>query len=167
MFNTKRDAEARLAQFLMDDLPMDECPAVPAPLPNDWFAQFRAARIVFMESLSESIQELALLNLSREDFISLLSGQHIPENLTVKFRRPVLYGGGINPDNMFLMQMFPAGFNLDIFMAEQAGQGQVFYPNPAKRVYVSVRTISGGDGGNATSDRLAQGFAAQASQGRE
>jgi hypothetical protein len=167
MFNTKRDAEVRLAQFLMDDLPLSACLAVPSALPGDWFPKFRAARVDFMESLGESIPELALLNLAREDFISLLSGQHIPENLTVKFRRPILYGGDIRPDNMFLMQMFPAGFNLDIFMAEQAGQGEVFYPNPAKKVYVSVRTLSGGDGGNATSDRLAQGFAAQASQGRE
>ncbi|MDR3208591.1 MAG: hypothetical protein LBT45_01960 [Rickettsiales bacterium] len=167
MFNTKRDAEVRLAQFLMDDLPLEACPAVPAPLPGDWFARFRAARMDFMGSLSESVQELALLNLSREDFMSLLSGQRIPENLTVKFRRPILYGGSIHPENMFLMPLFPAGFNLDIFMSEQFGQGQCFYPNPAKKVYVSVQMLSGGDGGNATADRLSQGFAAHANQGRE
>jgi hypothetical protein len=167
MFDTKRDAEARLAQFLMDDMPIEECPAVPSPLPRDWFAVFRAARVEFMESLGESIPELALLNLSREDFMDLLSGRRIPENLAIKFRRPVLYGGLLAPDNMFLMPLFPTGFNLDIFMAEQSGQGRIFYPNPTRKVYVSVQMLSGGDGGNATADRLAQGFAAQMNQGRE
>ena len=167
MFNTKHDAEMRLAQFLMDDLPLDGCSAAPVQWPDDWFQRFRRARIEFMESLDDSIQELAFLNLPRDDFMNLLTGKSMPENLCVKFRRPILYGGEIIPENMFMMINFPYGFNLDVFMAEQMGQGEIWYPNPMKKIYVSVNMLSGGDGGNATSDRLAQGFAAQMNQGRE
>jgi hypothetical protein len=166
MFNTKHDAENRLAALLMDDMPVERCDAVPAPLPNNWFQEFRAARAEFLKSLGDSIQELVFLNLSQGDFMNLLMAKSIPENLSVKFRRPILYGGGIDPANMFLAPTFPYGFNLDIFMAEQAGQGEVWYPNPAKKIYVSAQMLSGGEGGNATSDRLAQAFA-QMGQGRE
>jgi hypothetical protein len=150
----------------MEDLPLETCRAVPAPLASDWFFKFRSERKKFMESLGDSIQELALLNLSENDFMGLMSGRALPENLTVKFRRPILYGGDISPGNMFLMPLFPTGFDLDIFMAEQSGQGEIWYPDPAKKVYVSIRMLTGGEGGNTTSDRLAQSFAASMSQGR-
>jgi hypothetical protein len=166
MFSNKRDAEQRLAALLMNDLPIEECNASPSPLPDDWFRKFRAARAEFLGSLSDSIQELAFLNLTQNSFMNLLMAKSIPENLSVKFRRPILYGGGIAAENMFLMPSFPYGFNLDIFMAEQSGQGRIWYPNPAKKIYVSAQMLSGGDGGNATSDRLAQAFA-QMGQSRE
>lgn len=165
MFNTKRDAEVRLAQLLMEDLPLDECKAVVSALPDNWFSKFRDARHSFLESLGNSVQELALINLSQGDFMRLLSAISIPENLCVKFRKPIIYGGDISPENMFLMVGFPYGFNLNVFMAEQLGQREIWYPNPTKNVYVSVNMLSGGDGGNVTSDRLAQGFASHVSQG--
>ena len=168
MFNTKRDAEQFLSSLGMEDLPLESCPCVPKPLSADWFARFRKERAAFMESLGDSIPELALLNLSQDVFIDLLTGKALPENLTIKFRRPILYGGEISAGNMFMMPLFPPGFNLDIFMALQTGQGEIWYPNPAKKVYVSVNMLTGSEGGNATADRLAQGFAAaQMSQGRE
>jgi hypothetical protein len=167
MFGTKRDAEQFLAMHRMDDLMIEACPAVPRPLASDWFPAFRAARRKFMESLGDSIPELALFNLSKEEFVGLMTGRALPENLTIKFRRPILYGGGIEADNMFMMPLFPTGFDLDVFMAEQSGQAEIWYPNPAKKIYVSLRMLTGGEGGNATSDRLSQGFAAQMSQGRE
>ncbi|MDR2269042.1 MAG: hypothetical protein LBD94_02550 [Rickettsiales bacterium] len=166
MFNSKHDAEQRLAGFLMDDMPVESCKATPSPFPKDWFRMFRQARIEFMESLDDSVQELALLNLPRDDFINLLTAKTMPENLCLKFRRPILYGGEINPENMFIITNFPYGLNLDIFMAEQSGQGEIWYPNPAKKIYVSMNVLSGGDGGNATSDRLAQAFASM-SQNRD
>jgi hypothetical protein len=52
-------------------------------------------------------------------------------------------------------------------MAGQAGQSEIWYPDPAKNIYVPISMLSGGEGGNATSDRLAQGFAAQMMSGRE
>jgi hypothetical protein len=159
MFGNKRDAEARLASLLMDDLPVERCDAAPVALPGDWFRTFRRARTEFLESLSDSIRELVFLNLSQNDVMNLLTARSVPENLSVKFRRPILYGGPISPENMFLTPSFPYGFNLDIFLAEQSGSVGVWYPNPEKKVYVSANMISGGDGGNATSDRLAQAFA--------
>ena len=167
MFSNKQEAEQFLAKNMMDDLNLGSCPAVPSALGADWFEKFRNVRAKFMESLGDSIPELALLNLSQDDFMGLMTGRALPENLTVKFRRPILYGGEISIGNMFMMPLFPAGFNLDIFMAEQHGQGEIWYPDPAKKVYVSVRMLTGSEGGNATADRLAQGFAAQMSQGRE
>lgn len=167
MFVNRHEAEQFLAKRNMDDLILDVCGAVPVPLSADWFVRFRNARQAFMQSLDDSIPELALLNLSQDDFINLMTGRKIPENLTLKFRKPPLYGGEIAIENMFMMPTFPTGFNLDIFMLEQIGRPEVFFPNPAKKVYVSVNMISGGDGGNATSDRLAQGFAAQMQTGRD
>jgi len=160
MFRTKKEAESRLAHFLMDDLSIDACAATPHPIAGDWFQKFRAARKQFMRALDDSIQELAMLNLAREDFMALLMGQRLPENLTIRFRKPILYGGEISADNMFMMPSYPIGLNLDFFMIEQIGQGEIWYPNPAKKVYISINMISGTEGGNATSDRLAQGFAA-------
>ena len=160
MFRNRREAEERLAHYLMDDLPLESSPAAPAPIAADWFARFRAERKRFMETLDDAIQELAMFNLSREDFIGLLTGRALPENLTIRFRRPPLYGGAISADNMFMMTSYPAGLNLDVFMVEQIGQGEIWFPNPKKKIYVSVNMISGTEGGNATSDRLAQSFAA-------
>ena len=167
MFKNKRDAETRLAQLLMEDLRIDSCQAILKPLPSSWFSDFREERKKFLESLGSSIQELAMLNLSQRDFMNLLSGISIPENLCVKFRKPILYGGAIAAENMFMMVGFPYGFNLDIFMAEQLGQGEIWYPNPAKKIYVSITQLAGGAGGNATTDRLAQGFAAMNREGRQ
>jgi len=166
MFNTLSEARTRLKNLLMDDLPLEECAAAPVKLAPGWFREFQAARRDFLASLSDSIPELALINLSREDFMDLLMAKRIPENLSVKFRRPIAYGGAVSPENMFLMLSFPYGSNLDIFMAEQAGQGTLWYPNPVKKIYVSMNMLSGGEGGNATSDRLSQAFAAQVG-GRE
>lgn len=161
MFSSKQDAERRLAQFLMDDMPLGECKALPAHLPGDWFMRFRRARAEFLGSLEDSIQELALLNLQRDDFMDLLTAKRLPENLCLRFRRPILYGGEISAGNMFLMMNFPYGINMDAFMAAQSGQDDIWYPDPEKKIYVSLHVISSAAGGNATSDRLAQGFAAQ------
>ncbi|MDR2770103.1 MAG: hypothetical protein LBB08_01485 [Rickettsiales bacterium] len=157
-------AQRRLAELLMDDMPLSECEAASTPLPPDWFMRFRAARAEFLKSLGDSMDELVMISLGREDFMSLLSARCIPENLAVRFRRPILYGGRIEPDNMFLITGFPYGFNLNLFMAEQIGSDKIFYPDPAKKVYVSSNILSGSDGGNATANRLEQGFAAQISQ---
>ena len=41
----------------------------------------------------------------------------------------------------------------------------IWLPNPAKKIYVPAHTAGGGDGGNATEDRLSQ-MAAQIAQSR-
>ncbi|MDR1027627.1 MAG: hypothetical protein LBL46_04390 [Rickettsiales bacterium] len=162
MFNNIGDASRALAGFSMESMPLEVCAAVPKAYPADWFPKFREARRAFVAGLADAIPELALLNLSQEDFMDLMSGRRIPENLSIKWRRPILYGGEIAPENMFMLRTFPFGSMLDIFMTGQFGQGEIYYPNPAKKVWMPLDVLSGNVGGNATSDRLAQGFAASA-----
>ena len=38
----------------------------------------------------------------------------------------------------------------------QIGAQTIWLPNPAKKIYLPAHTTGGGDGGNATEDRLAQ-----------
>ena len=150
----------------MEGMPLSVCRAMPTEVAPDWFPVFKRVSSEFVKSLDDSISELAILNLPQSDFMDLLMGRRLPDNLTIKFRRPIFYGGKIEANNMFLMPLFNAGLDIDIFMAEQLGQTEVFYPDPAKKVYVPTRLLSGGTGGNATEDRLAQGFAAM-NLGRE
>ena len=151
---TKSDAERRLADLLMDDMLSLEIPARPVAVPADWFVRLRTLRREFMESLTDSIQELSFLNLSQDAFMGLMRGVKLPENLALRFRKPLEYGGELTIDNMFMCPRFPYGHSMDRFIAEQSGNPTLWIPNPAKKVYVPTRLLGGGDGGNATSDRL-------------
>ena len=151
---TKSDAERRLAEFLMEDMPIVEIPARVIAVAQDWFQKLKSTRREFMESTMDSIQELSFLNLSQDAFMGLMRGRELPENLSIRFRRPLEYGGDVSVDNMFMCPRFPYGHNLDRFLAEQSGAGTLWIPNPAKKIYVPTNLLGGGDGGNATSDRL-------------
>ena len=63
---------------------------------------------------------------------------------------------------------FPQSQRLDQFIIEQKNSDTVWLPNPTKKIYIPGKNLSGGDGGNATEDRLSQ-IAAQiaASRGME
>ena len=151
---TKTDAERRLADLLMDDMPVIEIPAVKVAVQEGWFEQLRKLRRELMESLGDSIQELSFLTLSQQEFMDLLRGHRLPENLSIRWRRPLEYGGELDIKNMFLCPTFFAGQNLDRFSLEQAGARTLWIPNPAKKVYIPAKKAGGGDGGNATTDRL-------------
>jgi len=166
MFKSIHEAEAILDSMGITGMPLSMCPARPSQLPSDWFQKFSEMRKKFMKSLDDSIAEIAMINLSQDDFMDLLRGRRIPENLTVRLRRPLVFGGAIEASNMFLTPLFVTGINLDIFMTEQMGQSEIYYPDPAKKVFVAGAGPMAGAGGNAAADRLAQGFAAMA-QGRE
>ena len=47
-------------------------------------------------------------------------------------------------------------FNLDKFIIEQSDARTVYLPNPEKKVYLTTHSGGGGDGGNASSDRLTE-----------
>jgi len=153
---TKQEAERRLAELLMDDMPLREIPARITAVAADWFAKLRQLRVEFLKSLTDSIQELSFLNLSEDAFMRLIQGQGIPENLTIRWRHPLEYGGEVSAKNLFLTLRFPYGQNMDRFMIEQSGKPILWFPNPEKKVYIPTKLLSGGDGGNATSDRLSQ-----------
>lgn len=162
---TKTDAERRLAQLLMDDIPVKSIIPRTVAVANDWFAKYKNLRREFMRSLSDSITELSFLNFSQEEFMNLITGRALPENCSLRLRVPLVFGGELEIDNMFLCRTFPFSQNMDRFILEQHGAGELWLPNPAKKVYVSTNILSGGDGGNATEDRLAQMSAQLAGRG--
>jgi len=153
---TKQEAERRLAELLMDDMPTREIPARISAVAADWFAKLRTLRAEFLKSLTDSIQELSFLNLSEESFMGLIQGRSLPENLAIRWRHPLEYGGELSVKNMFLAPRFPYGQNMDRFLLEQSGKPTLWLPDPAKKVYIPTKLLNGGDGGNATSDRLSQ-----------
>ncbi|MDE6477774.1 MAG: hypothetical protein K2L94_00830, partial [Alphaproteobacteria bacterium] len=110
----------------------------------------------FMQSLVDSAQDLAFLNLAQDEFMDLIMGKKLPANLAIRLRVPLALGGQLSLDNMFLCRTFPHSHNMDRFIIDQAGAPKIWLPSPAHKVYVHAHTASGGDGGNATSDRLAQ-----------
>lgn len=162
---TRTDAERKLADLLIDDMPVKEVPARLVTVAADWFAKLRSLRRELMESLGDSIQELSFLNLSQQEFMDLLMGRKLPENLSIRWRVPLEYGGELNTKNMFLCPTFYAGQNIDRFLLEQSGAGTLWVPDPVKKIYIPTRMLGGGDGGNATTDRLSA-IAAQIAAGK-
>jgi len=162
---TKSSAEKRLSDLFMDDLPVMEFTINKSTVAPDWFARYKALRRDFMRSLTDSVESLAFLNLSQDEFMQLVMGNAMPANLSLRFRIPLVWGGKLEIDNLFLCRTFPHNHNMDRFIIEQNGNNTIWLPNPAKKVYVPAHTASGGDGGNATEDRLSQ-LAAQLAGGR-
>ena len=153
---TKGAAEKRLADLGMDDMPVIEVCPTPHMVPTDWFARWRDMTKRFTMSLMDATQELAFMGLSQDEFMNLLMGRDVPENLSIRFRVPLIWGGKIEIDNMFMCRTFPHSQNLDRFIMEQAGADTIWLPNPAKKIYLPANSGTGGDGGNATEDRLSQ-----------
>jgi hypothetical protein len=122
----------------------------------DWFAKYKALRREFMRGLSDSLEDLSFMNLSREEFMALIMGRSLPENFSLRLRIPLQLGGVLEIGNMFACKTFPHSQNIDRFIIEQAGGATLWLPNPAKKIYIPAHMAGGGDGGNSTSDRLAQ-----------
>ena len=162
---TKSSAEKRLADFSMDDLPIMEVQPQNTTVASDWFVKYKSLRNEFMRSLTDSIDSLAFLNLSQDEFMGLITGRAMPQNLSIRLRVPLVWGGRLEISNMFLCKTFPHSHAMDKFIIEQSGSNTIWLPNPAKKVYVPAHTTGGGDGGNATEDRLSQ-LAAQLAAGR-
>ena len=162
---TKSSAEKRLADLFMDDLPVMEFTVNTVNVAPDWFVKYKSLRRDFMKSLTDSIESLAFLNLTQDEFMGLIMGHTMPKNLSIRFRVPLVWGGRLDIDNMFLCRTFPHSHNMDRFIIEQMDSKTLWLPNPAKKVYVPAHTAGGGDGGNATEDRLSQ-LAAQLAAGR-
>lgn len=162
---TQSAAEKRLEDLGVPDMPVISIRPTPHMIATDWFAQWRQTTRNFMTSLTDTVQELAFMNLSQDDFMSLIMGRAMPENMSIRFRVPLVWGGRIEIDNMFMCRTFPHAHAMDRFILEQRGNAEIWLPNPTKKVYLPANTASGGDGGNATEDRLSQ-IAAQISASR-
>ena len=159
-------AEKILADMSMDDMPVSEHTPIPTALSPDWFKKYKELCHEFTSSLTDSVQELAFMNLSQDEFMGLLMGQSIPKNISFRFRIPLMLGGKMEIDNMFMCWTFPHSMRMDKFIIMQSDAKTIWLPNPTKKIYLPAHTTGGGDGGNATEDRLAQ-MSAQLAGGRE
>lgn len=151
---TKNSAMERLAQLGMDDMPVMEYAPRRCILDSDWFKKYSILRREFLASLSDSVEEIAFMNLSQDEFVNLIMGKQMPENTSIRFRIPLVWGGKIEIENMFMCLTFPHSQNLDRFLIDQCDAQTVFLPNPQKKIYVTTHSSGGGTGGNAASDRL-------------
>ena len=158
-------AEKRISELGMDDLPLVQIRPTPHTIAPDWFKQYHELVHQFAMSLTDSVSELAFMNLPSDDFMDLVMGRRMPENLSIRLRVPLVWGGRVEIDNMFLCMTFPHAHNMDRFIIEQSGNDVIWMPNPAKKVYLPSHMMNGGDGGNATTDRLSQ-MAAQIASAR-
>ncbi len=145
-------AEQRLASLSMSDMPLIQVGAVQVHISADWFTKYKELRREFMMSLTDSIEELSWLSMDQSEFIDLISGRALPENLTLRLRMPLVFGGKLEISNMFLCKTFPHSHDMDRFIIEQSGAPVLWLPNPGKKVYLPMHNISGGEGGNATGD---------------
>ena len=152
----KDSAMARLAALRMDDMPVIEYTPSRCVIDSDWFQKYSVLRREFLASLTDSFDEIAFMNLYQEEFMNLIMGKHMPENTSLRFRIPLIWGGKLTIDNMFMCLTFPQSHNLDRFIIEQSDAKTVFLPNPAKKIYITTTGSSNSASGNATSDRLTQ-----------
>ena len=161
-------AKQRLIALGMDDMPVMEYSPTFCKLDSDWFTKYSNLRREFLSSLTDSIEEITFMNLAQDEFVNLVMGKSLPDNLSIRFRIPLLWGGKLEIENMFLCWTFPHSHNMDRFIIEQSDAKILYLPNPEKKVYITSHTGGGGDGGNATSDRLSQmAFNAMSGRGNE
>ena len=153
---TQATAEKRLSDLKMSDLPIIPIHPHNVHVEHDWFQKYRGVCREFMRSLSDSVQEMAMMNLDRNEFMNLLMGREIPDNLSIRFRIPLIWGGKLEIENLFMCFTFPQSQNLDRFIMEQSGNETIWLPNPAKKIYMPIHSTISGNGGNAVSDRLSQ-----------
>ena len=159
-------AEKMMADMGMSDLPLVEFTPHPHKIAPDWFARYKELCKQFMLSLTDSVETLAFMNLTQDEFMNIIMGHSLPQNISFRFRIPLVWGGKLEIDNMFMCWTFPHSYNMDKFIIKQSGSSTIWLPNPAKKIYLPAHTTGGGDGGNATEDRLAQ-MSAQLSAGRD
>ncbi len=153
---TESIAEKRLNDLKISDLPIVSIRPHIVPVERDWFQKYRTVCREFMRSLSDSVQELAMMNLGREEFMNLLMGREIPDNMSIRFRTPLIWGGKLEIDNLFMCFTFPQSQNIDRFIMEQNGNETIWLPNPVKKIYMPIHSTISGNGGNGVSDRLSQ-----------
>lgn len=153
---TQETAEKRLEALKVPNMPLVAIRPQGTAVAQDWFQKYKELCYEFMRSLTDSVQELALMNLSREEFMELIMGRKLPVNLSIRFRTPLIWGGKLDIDNLFICLTFPVSQNLDRFIIEQSGNDTIWLPNPQKKIYLPIHSTISGNGGNATADRLAQ-----------
>lgn len=90
---TRDSALEKLAKFGMDDMPVIEYIPNRCVIDKDWFQKYSMLRREFLASLTDSFDEIAFMNLSQEEFMNLMMGKKMPENTSLRFRIPLIWGG--------------------------------------------------------------------------
>lgn len=156
-------AMRRARELNIDDIPLVCHRPVLVPVDPNWFARYKTLTHEFMQTLTDSVDTLAFMNLTQDEFMGLVMGTRLPDNMSFRFRIPLVWGGKLGLENLFMCQTFPHAYNMDRLIIEQSGNDMIWLPNPAKKIYVPAHTAGGGDSGNATDDRLSQMAAQMAS----
>ncbi|MBE6461872.1 MAG: hypothetical protein E7006_03465 [Alphaproteobacteria bacterium] len=164
---TASTAEKLISELGMNDLPLVAFQPKSATISPDWFTQYKQICHQFMASLTDSVETLAMMNLPENDFMNLIMGRSIPENLSIRFRIPLAWGGELSVDNLFMCKTFPHSHNMDIFILSQSGSSTVWLPAPVQKIYLPAHTLGGGEGGNGTEDRLTETIASQIAANRD
>ncbi|MDW2975333.1 MAG: hypothetical protein R8M70_04810 [Alphaproteobacteria bacterium] len=149
-------AEKMISDMGMSDLPLFEIRPTSCPVSSNWFSQYKSLCHDFMLSLTDSVETLAFMDLSQDEFMNIITGRALPQNISIRFRTPLIWGGKLETDNMFMCWTFPHSYNMDRFIIAQSDAKTIWLPNPSQKIYLPTHTAGGGDGGNATEDRLAQ-----------
>jgi hypothetical protein len=149
-------AEKLIAELGMKDMPIKMLHPTPTAVSPDWFTKYKELCKQFMLSLTDSVETLAFMNLGQDEFMNIITGRDLPQNISIRFRVPLMWGGHLETDNLFMCWTYPHSYNMDRFIIMQSGAPSIWLPNPTKKIYLPAHTAGGGDGGNATEDRLAQ-----------
>ena len=161
------NAERLIAELGMKDMPIMEIVPHSCAISPDWFTKYKELCHEFMLSLTDSVETLAFMNLPQDDFMNLIMGRSIPENMSFRLRIPLIWGGKLEIDNMFMCRTFPHAYNMDRFLMAQSDATTIWLPNPVNKVYHPAQTLGGGDGGNGTEDRLTETIASQIASDRD
>ena len=158
---TQTAAEKLIEELGIKNMPLISVRPIYTQVSSDWFPAYKRLCRQFMTSLTDSVETIAFMNLTQDEFMNLIMGKSMPENMSFRLRIPLVWGGKLEIDNMFICRTFPHSYNMDRFILAQHGNKTVWLPNPPHKVYWPARTATGGDGGNATEDRLTENSAAQ------
>ena len=78
----KNTALERLAALGLDDMPVMEYTPKYCALDSDWFKKYASLRREFLSSLTDSLEEIAFMNLPQKEFIDLVMGNALPDNIS-------------------------------------------------------------------------------------
>ena len=164
---TQSAAEKLIEELGIKNMPLISVRPVYTTVSPDWFSVYKRLCKQFMTSLTDSVETLAFMNLTQDEFMNLIMGKALPANMSFRFRIPLSWGGALDIDNMFLCHTFPHSYNMDRFIIQQSGNETVWLPNPAKKIYLPSQSSLSSTGGNGTEDRLTETIASQIASNRD
>jgi hypothetical protein len=164
---TQSTAEKIIEELGIKNMPLISVRPTYTAVSPDWFSRYKHLCKQFMTSLTDSVETLAFMNLTQDEFMNLIMGKTLPANMSFRFRIPLSWGGELNIDNIFLCRTFPHSYVMDKFIIQQSGNDTIWLPNPAKKIYLPTQSGTSSPGGNGTEDRLTETIASQIASSRD